>query len=129
MADRLGAMRGPSESYSQVILRLVEQNMKALIRYLKLIVEPTIEEFMRNPTSIRHAYLACVATYHAVDRVSFPDPGLVVAEKWREKSMAFALVEIVALDFKHVRSRKNKSQPNTIPISAGDVGFGEFYRS
>ena len=100
--------------------------MKALTRYLNLIVEPTVEEFKRNPTSIRHAYLACVATYHAVDRVSYPDPGTSVAEKWREKSKAFAVVEIVALDFKHVRSRRNKPQPNTIPISAalyGRVGF------
>jgi len=99
--------------------------MKALLRYLKLIVEPTVKEFARNPTSIRHAYLACVATYHAVDRVSYPNPGSVVAQKWREKSQAFALIEIVALDFKHVRSYRNKPQPNTIPISHAlyDVGF------
>jgi hypothetical protein len=66
--------------------------MNALTRYLKLIVEPTVEEFKRNPTSIRHAYLACVATYHAVDRVSYPEPGAIIAADWREKSDAFAMI-------------------------------------
>jgi hypothetical protein len=98
--------------------------MNALTRYLKLIVEPTVEEFKRNPTSIRHAYLACVATYHAVDRVSYPEPGAIIAAEWREKSDAFAMIEVVALEFKHVKSRKNKPQPNTIPISAALYGFG-----
>jgi hypothetical protein len=35
--------------------------MNELTRYIKLIAEPTVEEFRRNPTSLRHAYLACVA--------------------------------------------------------------------
>ena len=42
--------------------------MNALTQYLKTMVDPTIEEFMRNPLSPRHAYIACVVTYHAIDR-------------------------------------------------------------
>jgi hypothetical protein len=53
-----------------VATRVVEMN--ALERYLALIVEPTVEEFRCNPFSLRHAYLACVATYHAIDRVAYP---------------------------------------------------------
>jgi hypothetical protein len=46
--------------------------MNPLSRYLALIVEPTVEEFNSNLFSLRHAFLACVATYHAIDRVTYP---------------------------------------------------------
>jgi hypothetical protein len=44
--------------------------MITLQRYLDIIVEPTFKDFQRNPTSIRHGYLASVATDHAVDRAA-----------------------------------------------------------
>lgn len=44
--------------------------MNALKYCLENFVEPTYEEFKRNPSSERHAFLACVAPYHAVDRVA-----------------------------------------------------------
>lgn len=75
--------------------------MSELERYLRLIVEPTYDDFRRNPTSLRHAYLACVATFHAVDRVQ---PGGNLRNTWRRQSMEFAIVDLVAHDFKHVRS-------------------------
>ncbi len=46
--------------------------MQELQQYLDIIVEPTFRDFERNPKSIRHAYLACVAAYHAIDRASYP---------------------------------------------------------
>jgi hypothetical protein len=103
--------------------------MSALTRYLELIVEPTVEEFRRNPTSLRHAYLACVATYHAVDRVSYPKSPRTVAEQWRKKSREFAIVDIVAHDFKHVKSDKHRQRPDrpSIPIGLaiyGTMAFG-----
>jgi hypothetical protein len=102
--------------------------MNELTRYLKLIVQPTVEEFRRNPTSLRHAYLACVAAYHAVDRVAYPRGAAKIAKKWRQQSKAFALVEIVALDFKHVKSTKHKLEVYSPRIaietaSIGDMGF------
>jgi hypothetical protein len=102
--------------------------MNQLARYLKLIVEPTVDEFRKNPTSLRHAYLACVTAYHAVDRVAYPKDPRKVADKWRSESRAFALIEIVALDFKHVRSSKHKLKagPPRIPIGMalyGQMGF------
>ena len=42
----------------------------ALTQYLDDIVEPTFEEFRQNPRSLRHGNLACIVTYHAIDRVS-----------------------------------------------------------
>ena len=103
--------------------------MDALNRYLKLKVEPTVDEFKRNPTSIRHAYLACVATYHAIDRIAYPGPRGNLRKAWRKASMEFALVDIVAHDFKHVKSTQHRAVPGAIPISLalyariGSMGF------
>jgi len=38
-----------------------------LERYLGEVVEPTIKDLEANRTSVRHAFLACVVTFHAVD--------------------------------------------------------------
>ena len=38
--------------------------------YLDEFVEPTIREFAEDPTSRRRAFLACVVTHHALDRMS-----------------------------------------------------------
>jgi hypothetical protein len=46
--------------------------MEDLERYLKDIVEPTIKDFKDNPASVRHAFLACVATFHAIDYQTYP---------------------------------------------------------
>jgi hypothetical protein len=75
-----------------------------LSRYLDKIVTPTFEDFERNPFSMRHAFLACLVTYHAVDRMAYPQKSKTLVDKWRKKSFEFSLVEIVALQFKHVRS-------------------------
>src|SRR5271156_388311 len=85
--------------------------------YLEVIVEPTFEEFKRNPGSVRHAFLACVAIYHAVDRAAYPEkPGNLLKE-WRKQSPDFKLVEIVANHFKHVKSSDEKVSGPGIPIS------------
>ncbi len=44
--------------------------MNALTQYIKLIVEPTVEEYQRNPFSVWHCYLACAATHHSSDRAA-----------------------------------------------------------
>lgn len=74
-----------------------------LARYIGLIVDPTFEDFKTNPESIRHGYLACVATYHAIDRAALPDDAHVLQGQWRSESLDFALVEEVATHFKHPR--------------------------
>jgi hypothetical protein len=88
-----------------------------LSRYLELIVEPTFDEFNRNPTSVRHAFIACVVIYHAIDRAAYPEkPGNLLRE-WRKQSLEFKLVEIVANHFKHVKSSDEKARVPGIPIS------------
>jgi hypothetical protein len=73
--------------------------------YMEVIVEPTWEDFRRNGNSVRHAYLACVAILHAVDRAAYPGDPIALAEQWRKESQEFMLVEEVAQHFKHGQRR------------------------
>ncbi len=61
--------------------------MNDFAEYMELIVEPTFEDFQRNGGSVRHAYLACPAIYHAVDRAAYPDEASALAEQWRKDSL------------------------------------------
>jgi hypothetical protein len=95
--------------------------MNDLAEYMELIVEPTWEEYRRNSTSVRHAYLACVAVYHAVDRAAYPNAGSTLAAEWRKESQEFMLIEEVAQHFKHgrrhwVRKAKEKN-PDALLIT------------
>ncbi len=111
--------------------------MQDLLRYLKDIVEPTIKDFEHNPTSERHAFLACVATFHAVDYLAFPDKARGLRQKFGRKSEDFKVVDEVAHAFKHVRagdpakpsltakevvSRRGVFQPGVFQPDAFDVG-------
>lgn len=81
--------------------------MDDLISYLEQIAEPTLADFKSNPTSERHAFLACVATYHAIDRLT-NRPGNT-RKKWRDQSLAFLIVDMVAHHLKHVRCDQENS--------------------
>lgn|SRR5271157_1165112 len=100
--------------------------MDLLTQYLDLIVEPTLEEFRRHPTSVRHAYLACVAIYHAIDRVAYPRSRGNLKKGWRIESMEFALIDIVAHDFKHVKSTEHQPVSDAIPIALALYGTTDF---
>lgn len=79
--------------------------MNDFAEYMEQIVEPTFEEFKRNSQSVRHAYLACLVIYHAVDRAAYPNDPIALAEQWRSESLAFMLIEEVAQTFKHGQRR------------------------
>jgi hypothetical protein len=102
-----------------------------LDRYIELIVEPTFEDFKRNPTSIRHGYLACVATYHAIDRAAHPLDAQVQQEQWRSESQEFMLIEEVAMYFKHgqrrwvKKAKEQKQDALLITFPLGLEGNGE----
>ena len=80
--------------------------MGDLERYLDEIVEPTIEDLRQNPTSVRHAFLACVVVFHSIDYLTFPKSSRGVRQKFRIQSREFAVVEHVAHAFKHVAAGK-----------------------
>ncbi len=84
--------------------------MEDMLRYIDNIVEPTIEDLRKNKTSVRHAFLACVATFHAIDYLSYdsaaqkPRKGKVgnFRHDYGSESADFKLVDDVAHAFKHV---------------------------
>jgi hypothetical protein len=74
-----------------------------LERYIEEIVNPTIADFERNPTSRRHAFLACVAVFHGTDYLAFPNERpATLRQRFRAQSLDFAIVDRVAHAFKHV---------------------------
>lgn len=66
-------------------------------RYLREIVEPTIQEFESEPTSVRRAMLACIVMFHSPE---YFRPELN-RQKLRQESHHFALVDKVAHAAKH----------------------------
>jgi hypothetical protein len=83
--------------------------MEDLRRYLIDIVEPTIADFASNRTSARHAFLACVATFHCVDYLAHPKPSGNLRKDWNIECPAFGLVDDIAHAFKHVETGKPKN--------------------
>src|ERR1700733_3081433 len=85
--------------------------MEDLRRYLEEIVEPTVKDFSEHPTSVRHAFLACVVTFHAVDYMAHPRRPQTLRQQWTRRSEAFRGVDEVAHAFKHVTThRPNQDQ-------------------
>src|SRR5450631_1504293 len=78
-------------------------------RYMTGIVEPTIRDFEVNPTSVRHAFLACVVTFHSIDYLTHPKPQASRRKLFREKSPEFAMVDRIAHAFKHVQTGHHQS--------------------
>lgn len=76
--------------------------MKDMIQYLERIVEPTLKDFESNPTSVRHAFLACVVTFHAIDYLAYPRKSRTIRQKFQRESQDFLLIDRVAHAFKHV---------------------------
>jgi hypothetical protein len=94
--------------------------MEDLEQYLEEIIEPTIADFANNPASRRHAFLACVATFHGVDYLAHPRRPAPLRQKWQQRSEAFRIVDRVAHAFKHVVSG-SPSNPRNAHLQAKDV--------
>jgi hypothetical protein len=95
-------------------------NVNTLARYLEVIVDPTWDDFHANRDSPRLAFLACVAIYHAVDRVAEAEgkEPSHFRQIWGKESMEFKFVDILAHHFKHVASSNERNLGNRdgIPI-------------
>jgi hypothetical protein len=102
--------------------------MNTLARYLELIVDPTFNDFHGNRCSVRHAFLACVAIFHAIDRVAEIE-GKSAAhfrQMWGNESLEFKLVDIIANHFKHVKSTDERIPPSRSGLPIGRaLGFNE----
>ena len=84
--------------------------------YMTEIVEPTISDFEANPTSVRHAFLACVVTFHTIDYLPNKSAN---HQLFRKELPEFATVDRIAHAFKHVKTGHVKSIIK--PLKAGDV--------
>jgi hypothetical protein len=76
--------------------------MSDLAQYLEEIVAPTVKDFDANPTSRRHAFIACVVVCHGVDYLAFPDDPRTLRQQFAHQSPAFKIVNDVGHAFKHV---------------------------
>jgi hypothetical protein len=94
--------------------------MEDLERYLDEVVGPTIADFEANPMSRRHAFLACVATFHGVDYLAYPRKPQQLRQRFNKQSPEFALVDRVAHAFKHVVS-SHVASPQRQPLKAAEV--------
>jgi hypothetical protein len=93
--------------------------VSSLARYIEEIVEPTFEDFRKHGTA-RHAFLACVAIYHAIDRVTYPKSPGNKRKEWGDASLEFKWVDRAAHHFKHVEcddERAPASNPPGLPLS------------
>jgi hypothetical protein len=89
-------------------------------RFADEMVDPTIAEFEREPSSRRRAFLACVATFHLIDYIAHPArPKQGLLEAFRRECPAFAAVDRSAHTFKHVTT--GHPQSPTQPLAAGQV--------
>jgi hypothetical protein len=102
--------------------------MNTLQRYLEVIVDPTWDDFHANRNSVRHAFLACVAIYHSVDRFAEEngEKSRHYRRIWCEESKEFQVVDIIAHHFKHVLSdeERNKGNWSGVPVGMA-LGFNE----
>jgi hypothetical protein len=102
--------------------------MEDFVRYLEEIVEPTIADFEQNARSVRHAFLACVTVFHAVDYLAFPGTSRGTREDFRRDSPDFKLVDDIAHAFKHVRAGnpRNPRLSAKAVVSRPSGAFGQF---
>jgi len=94
--------------------------MEDLTHYLDEIVEPTITEFEGNPMSVRHAFLACVVTFHSIDYLAYPKKPASLRQTFDYQSPEFEMVDRVAHAFKHVISG-NAASRRKPPLKSADV--------
>ncbi|MGO9787799.1 MAG: hypothetical protein ACLPL5_13465 [Stellaceae bacterium] len=89
-------------------------------RYIKGIVEPTIRDFEANRASVRHAFLACLVTFHCVDYLENGETSKQLRQQFRKASKDFALVDRIAHAFKHASTGHESSKDNR-PLKAEQV--------
>ena len=99
--------------------------MDDLSTYLRHIVDPTFEDWNRNPYSTRHAFLACLVVHHAIDRAAYPKSRGNMLKAWRKECLEFAVIEVVANQFKHVKADEGPSQKGRLPLSFVVFGLND----
>jgi hypothetical protein len=64
--------------------------------YMREILDPTLSDLASNPSSRRHAFLACAAAFHALDHLARDRPRAILRAQYRRQSPAFAAIDRIA---------------------------------
>jgi hypothetical protein len=89
--------------------------------FMTEIVEPTIKDFHDHPTSRRHAFLACVVTFHCIDYIAPPNRPQNLRHRFRKENSDFATVDRVAHAFKHVKSNGDPKSFENPPLHVTSI--------
>jgi hypothetical protein len=100
-----------------------EVSVEDFKRCLDEIVDPTVKEFEDHPDSKRHAFIACVVIFHAIDYLAFPKKSSGLRQQFRKNSPDFEKVDAVAHAFKHVESRTPDTRLNVTEIVSHGGAF------
>jgi hypothetical protein len=111
-----------------------------LRRYLRDIVEPTVQDFLRQRSCVRVGFLACVAIDHSVDYLAFPADRAKwdgnehrrrrggLRKQFCQENEHFRLASDVANAFKHVKTKDSGLEASQIyerpPALAGRMMCG-----
>lgn len=98
----------------------------AMAKYIEEMVDPTYEEFRRNENSPRHAFLACVAAFHAIDRAAGFQETAALIEKWHDESFEFYVMDMICHHLKHTKSKQEQEElpAGSIPLAKMVFGTG-----
>lgn len=77
--------------------------------YMREIVEPTIKDMVANRSSRRHAFIACVVTFHTVDYLAGKRRKAILRAEYRRQSSAFAAIDRIAHAAKRKQSGDRRS--------------------
>jgi hypothetical protein len=95
---------------------------------MREIVDPTLKDLASNPSSRRHAFIACVVTFHAVDYLARNKPKAILRAEYRRRSQAFAAIDRIAhaRDLRLLDGRQTSDavgeQPLATPAFRQDAG-------
>ena len=93
--------------------------------YMRDIMQPTIKELVQNRTSKRHAFLACVVTYHMIDYLCGKRRKAVLRGEYRVQSAAFAAVDRIAHGRTEAQSGRARSRVGETPVDLAAFAEGE----
>jgi hypothetical protein len=84
-----------------------------------------IREFSQQPLPFllrqrRHAFIACLVTFHCVDYLTYPKSSRNMRDRFRKRSPDFAIVDRVANAFKHVETG-HPDAPQNQPLTVTSV--------
>jgi hypothetical protein len=88
--------------------------------YMRDIMQPTIKDLVQNRTSKRHAFLACVVTYHMIDYLCGKRRKAVLRGEYRVQSGAFAAVDRIAHGRAEAQSGRARS-PSRVGETPADL--------